>query len=329
MAEAQAPLLQVNTSPHVSDTGVTTRRMMLDVLIALLPASGVAVWVFGTPALGLILLCLVGCLLCEWGCALLLHRPLSLHDGSAAITGLILALSLPWSCPWHIALIGSAVAIVLGKMLFGGLGFNIFNPAMVGRAFIMLSFARFLGAPAYVDASGLDIVSQATPLTLAKEAVAGSGVSETTLAPLLLGTVNGSLGETSALALLLGGLFLCLRRSAAWEIPLAAILCTGLLAALAHAGGLTPLGAGHHLAAGSFLLGAFFIATDPVSSPLTRPGKLLYGALFGFFVVLLRLFSSYPEGVMFAVLLANACAPLLNRATIPQPLGGFAATPAR
>jgi electron transport complex protein RnfD len=190
---------------------------------------------------------------------------------------------------------------------------------MVGRAFVMVGFPAALGASAYViPGSGVDAVTQATPLTALK--MQGTA---TPLAPLFLGTVNGSLGETSALASLLGGLYLCLRRTASWEIPL------GMLGAVAAIAGLPALFGParewtvlHELCGGALVFGAFFIATDPVTSPLTPRGKLLFGAGTGALVLLIRKFSGYPEGVMFSVLIMNALVPLLNRWTVPTPLGG-------
>jgi electron transport complex protein RnfD len=204
-------------------------------------------------------------------------------------------------------------------MVFGGLGMNIFNPAMVGRAFVMIAFAGNLAASGYVDpAVGVDIISQATPLTAYKQ----TGVA----APMNLlfwGFTNGSLGETSALACLLGGIYLCLRRVASWQIPAGVLISTmviGGMVNLANPGSQwTVL---HHLLGGALLFGAFFIATDPVTSPLTAKGKWLFGFGIGAIVMLLRLFSGYPEGFMFAVLLMNAVTPLINRWTIPAPFGG-------
>jgi len=220
--------------------------------------------------------------------------------------------------------------------VFGGLGYNIFNPAMVGRAFVMLSFARELGASAYtVVQSDLAVLTQATPLSVAKKlaAVLVSGEvltgdlqaqldSAQQLLPLFIGRVNGSLGETSALALLVGGIYLCVRRSASWEIPAGVLLASFPLAALAGWAGLTPFAPVAHLTSGALLFGAFFIATDPVTSPLSPKGKLIFGLGIGVLVMVIRLFSSYPEGVMFAVLIMNAFVPLVNRWTIPRPVGG-------
>jgi electron transport complex protein RnfD len=204
-------------------------------------------------------------------------------------------------------------------MVFGGLGMNIFNPAMVGRAFVMIAFAGSMAASGYLDAAaGIDSLSQATPLTAYKQ----SGVA-TPLMPLFWGNTNGSLGETSALACLLGGLYLCFRRAASWEIPAAVLVGAGLVAAVANLLNIhSPWTILHHLLGGALLFGAFFIATDPVSSPLSPKGKWMFGLGIGALVMLLRLFSGYPEGVMFAVLLMNALTPLINRGTIPRPFGG-------
>ncbi len=317
-AEA-APAVEIHVapSPHLSDSALTTRRMMVDLLIGLVPAMLMAVVVFGWGAVVQVGLCVLSCLAAELGFTLMRGRAAPIGDFSAAVTGVILGLSLPANAPVYIGVIGSVAAIGLGKVVFGGLGCNIFNPAMVGRAFVMLSFATQMGSSAYEAIEpNMELVTQATPLTDAKED------ADRELLPLFLGTVNGSLGEISALALLAGGIYLCVRRVASWEIPAGVVLATGLLTAAAHWGGLTPFTALHHLASGALLFGAFFIATDPVTSPLTPKGKFIFGAGIGLLVVMIRLFSGYPEGVMFAVLVMNAAVPLLNRWTIPRPLGG-------
>ena len=332
----QHPALRVAPSPHISKTAVSTRWMMSDVLIGLTPVLAMAVVVFRWYAVAQVGLCILTCLAAEALFTRMRGRPITLGDGSAVVTGAILGLSLPWSAPWHIAVIGSVVAIGIGKAVFGGLGYNIFNPAMVGRAFVMLSFAKELGASAYVSTqSQLTVVTQATPLTAAKKLAADAAAGRITMGemqvqiesarqlwPLFLGNVNGSLGETSAVAVLLGGLYLCWRRSASWEIPAGVVLSAFILAGAANLLNLTPFTALYHLVSGSLLFGAFFIATDPVTSPLTPRGKFSFGLGIGALVVLLRLFSGYPEGVMFAVLLMNAVVPLLNRWTIPRPVGG-------
>lgn len=330
----------VAPSPHLSDTKQTTRRMMIDVLVALAPALAVAVLVFHWFAVVQVGICVLACVAIEAVCNKMRGQAISIGDYSAAVTGVILGLSLPWGAPWYVGVLGSVIAIGLGKVVFGGLGFNIFNPAMVGRAFVMLSFAKELGASAYVVmSSNLEVLTQATPLTIAKQFAADLAAGNVTAFgqtaqleraqefwPLFIGQVNGSPGETSALALLVGGLYLCFRRAAAWEIPAGMLLAGFVCAGLAHWTDLTPFTALRHLISGSFLLGAFFIATDPVTSPVPRMGRFLFGVGVGVFTVLIRLFSGYPEGVMFAVLLMNAAVPLLNRWTTPTPLGGVVPT---
>ncbi len=292
--------------------------MMRDVLIGLAPLVGMALYVFQMYAVKQLAICVVSCLAAETLFTKMRSRKASLDDYSAAVTGVILALSLPGTAPWYVGVIASVTAIGIGKIIFGGLGMNLFNPAMVGRAFVMIAFASALGASGYQDPSStVDAVTQATPLDTFKQ----SGVS-VPLSALFWGLTNGSLGETSALACLIGGIYLCIRRTASWEIPagiLGAVIVLGGIANMMSPG--TQWTVLHHLLGGSLLFGAFFIATDPVSSPLTPSGKLIFGVGVGAFIMLLRIFSGYPEGVMFAVLLMNSVTPLINRWTIPRPLG--------
>jgi len=315
---AEAPVFHVSSSPHLSSTSHDTRKMMLDVLIALIPVVIMALYVFRMYALRQMLICVGSCLIAEALFVRMRGKSFSLNDYSAAITGVILALSLPGTAPWYIGVIASFVAIGIGKVLFGGLGMNIFNPAMVGRAFVMISFAAAMAASGYENAqSTVDAITQATPMDAFKQA----GVV-TPLFALFTGMTNGSLGETSGLACLLGGIYLCVRRTASWEIP------AGVIASVLVLGGIVNLinldsewTVLHHLLGGALLFGAFFIATDPVTSPLTPKGKFIFGIGVGTLVMLLRIFSGYPEGIMFAVLLMNSLTPLINRWTIPRPLG--------
>ncbi|MFZ5572151.1 MAG: RnfABCDGE type electron transport complex subunit D [Thermodesulfobacteriota bacterium] len=323
-AEAAAtPVLHVAHSPHIHTEGVTTRRMMFDVILALAPVTGMAVFMFRWYAVKQMLICLAGCLAAEALFTVMRRRRPPLTDLSAGVTGLILGLSLPATAPWYVGLIASVTAIGVGKTIFGGLGMNLFNPAMVGRAFVMIAFAGLMAAGGFEDpASSIDAMTRATPLTAFKQ----SGVA-TPLVDLFLGFTNGCPGEISAFACLLGGLYLCLRRTASWEIPAGVIIAAFLV------GGLSDLlqfgwrmdGAGwtvlHHLGSGALMFGAFFIATDPVTSPLSPRGKLVFGVGVGLLVMVLRLFSGYPEGVMFAVLIMNALTPLINRVTRPKTMG--------
>lgn len=313
-----APALSVAPGPHIASGALTTRRMMLDVILAALPLIAVSLYLFRQYAAFQIGIGAASALAAERFFGRMRRRPNTLGDFSAAVTGLILGLSLPASAPWYVGVIGAFAGIGFGKAVFGGLGQNIFNPAMVGRAFVMIAFPAALGASAYVaPALGVDAVTRATPLTAFK--MLGS---TTALGPLFLGMTNGSIGETSALAALIGGLYLCLRGTAAWRIPAGAMLALGALAGLPDLFRATPWTVAHQFASGAFLFGAFFIATDPVSSPLTPKGQWIFGAGFGALVLLIRKLSGYPEGVMFSVLLMNAVAPLINRWTIPVPVGG-------
>ena len=315
---AAAPVIHVSPSPHLSNQALTTQRIMLDVVIGLLPVVLMALYVFRLYAVKQLAICVVSCLAAEALFTKMRGRSLPLKDCSALVTGIILALSLPGPAPWYVGFIASFVAIGIGKTIFGGVGMNLFNPAMVGRAFVMIAFASVLAAAGYQDAgSTVDAVTQATPMDTFKQ----TGVA-TPLSALFFGLTNGSLGETSALACLIGGLFLCIRRTASWEIPAGVILAVAVFGGIANL--INPDAAWtvlHHLLGGSLLFGAFFIATDPVSSPLTPKGKFIFGFGVGALIMLLRLFSGYPEGVMFAVLLMNGLTPLINRWTIPQPLG--------
>ncbi len=319
-----APVFAVAPGPHISNTSLTTRRMMLDVLIALLPVLVAAGIVFKQLAAFQVGICVTSCVLAELIFTAMRGRRANIFDLSAIVTGVILALTLPGTAPWWVGAIAGAVAIGIGKVVFGGLGQNIFNPAMVGRAFVMIAFAGLLGAGGYVNTeSAIQAVTQATPMTVLKQGQLPE------LMQLFLGNTNGSLGETSALACILGGLYLCWRRTASWEIPLSMILAVVVITSIDT---LMNIGAGctvpYHLLGGALLFGAFFIATDPVSSPLTSKGKFIFGAGIGALVMLMRTFSSYPEGVMFAVLLMNGLVPLINRWCVPRPIGGPVPVPA-
>ena len=325
-ADVQGPVIHVAPSPHVGNQGLTTRGLMVDVVLALGLVVIASVVYFKLHAVKVLAITTAAAMGFEWLFMKMRGREATLGDASAAVTGLILGLSFPWSTPWWICVIGAMIGIGFGKIAFGSLGQNIFNPAMVGRAFVMISFSAYLGAGAYVDAAtGIaSILSQATPLTAAR-----TGGAVPALWPLFIGNTNGSLGETSALASLLGGLYLCIRRTASWEIPAAMVVVLAILAgAMQLFVGANPGLASmkitflQHLVSGAFMFGAFFIATDPVTSPITRAGKFWFGGGISFVIWVLRTFSNYPEGLMFAVLLMNAMVPLLNRWTVPLPVGG-------
>ncbi len=348
---SQPAELFVAPSPHLSDK-TTNRRLMLDVIIALIPTFVAALIFFRANAVRLTVICLVSCLLTEYLFDKIRKRPNSLGDFSAVVTGLILAFTLPPDLPGFAAVIGSVVAIAIGKMIFGGLGHNIFNPAMVGRAFLMAAFPVLMTtwiAPADIPSkiAGIDIkrisviepksgnklekskitkkevsaVSQATPLAMLKPGKKGRKMPDAFA--LFIGKTGGSLGETSVLAILIGALYLLLRGTIDISIPFgmlgSAVVFGGIAYLLAPGKFANPM---FHLGAGGLLFGAFFIATDLVTSPLTKKGRWIFGAGCGILTMIIRQFGTYPEGVMFSVLMMNGLAPLISRWTRPRPLGG-------
>lgn len=317
--ERSEAVLHVAPSPHFASTSMNTRSMMMDVVVALIPILLISLYLFHWLAVVQLAICIVSCVITESMFQKMRGRAISIGDFSALVSGIIIAMSLPATAPWYVGVIASVVAMGIGKAVFGGLGMNIFNPAMVGRAFVMIAFAGSLAASGYENAiSPVDAITRATPMDAFKQTGQVTGLWE-----LFWGMTNGSLGETSAFASIIGGVYLCIRRTAAWQIPVGVIGATVVLGGMAQ---IFSVDSGwtlwHHLFGGSLLFGAFFIATDPVSSPLTPKGRFVFGLGVGALIMLLRLFSGYPEGTMFAVLLMNAVTPLINRWTIPTPFGG-------
>jgi len=330
--------IRVSCSPHISGR-FSTRRVMVDVVIGLVPAVIAAGYFFRIHAFILILTCVISCVVTEWFCNVLRKKSNafeSLGDFSAVVTGIILALSVPPSLPVWAAIIGSCFAIGVGKMVFGGLGANIFNPAMVGRAFLTACFGMLMTTwtvPATIDttmpriaADAVHARSQATPLAWSKEAIKsrkGAEVVNEQLWATFTGEVGGCLGETSALALLIGGIYLLIRRTINFHIPLAVLLSASVFATIAYLinsdAYIWPL---CHLCSGGLLIGAFFIATDPVTAPLTTKGMWIFGVGVGMMTMLIRIVGEYPEGVMYAVLLMNAVTPLIDRFCKLIPVGG-------
>ena len=311
------PPLETVAGPHIVHPGLSTRSMMRDVLIGLAAPMLAALYFFRVAALQQLAICLVCAWLTEAVCCRMRGRRSTLVDGSVTVTALILALSLPPLLPWYATAAGTLIAVALGKMAFGGLGFNVFNPAMVGRAFLMLSFP--IEMTRWAEPLTVDATTRATPLAAAKF----SG-QMTEIPPLFFGNVSGSLGETSALALLIGGIWILWRRAADWRLTVgmvAGVAAMAFLQSLTSDPSHSP-GVLRHLCAGSVLFAAFFIVTDPVTSPLTRKGRWIFGFLAGGFTMTIRWFGGYPEGVMFSVLLANAVVPLIHRATPTTPVGG-------
>lgn len=329
--------ITVTFAPHIGQP-LTTRRVMLDVVIGLAPAMVAAGVYFRLHALLLLGTCVVWCLATEWVCNTIRKQPNSLGDLSAAVTGIILALSLPPSLPLWAAAVGSSVSIVVGKMVFGGLGANTFNPAMVGRTFLTVSFGVLMTTwtvPATINAempavsleNQANTQTQATPLAWSKTAIKAKAEARTytgqQFLATLTGNVGGCLGETSAIALLLGGAYLLWRRTIGFHIPAAVLLGAFAFGGIAYLidpnAYVSPF---LHLTSGAMLLGVFFIATDPVTAPLTRRGMWLFGVGVGAITMLIRIVGEYPEGMMFAVLLMNAVTPLIDRLFRRIPAGG-------
>ena len=319
--------LYLSSSPHIHG-GETTDKVMRLVIYALLPASLLAIYFFGLPALVVLVLCILGCLAAEALACKLRKQPLTLSDGSAALTGILLALNLPPSSPWWLVLFGSAAAIFIGKQVYGGLGSNPFNPALVARVVLLISFPVQMTswtAPAPLG-SGVDAITSATPLGEIKTAVMLTGklpeLAHTGFGNYFIGNMAGCLGEVSAAALLLGGLFLLVKKVITWHIPVSYIGTVLVLGSIFWLVDPTrypnPL---FHLLTGGLLLGAFFMATDMVTSPVTGRGMLIFGFGCGLLTILIRLFGGYPEGVSFAILLMNACTPLIDRYTRPKIYG--------
>ena len=295
--------LTVSLSPHVR-SGATTRRIMLDVCLALLPAVIFAVYWFGFGVLLTVLLSVASAILSEFLMEKALRRPVTIDDGSAAVTGLLLALTLPAGTPWYVPVLGSVFAICIAKQVFGGLGDNFVNPALAGRAFLLASFpAAMTTYPLVADA-----VTSATPLS---SEFAGS----VDYLQAFIGRIGGCIGEVSTLALLIGAAYLLIRRVIDWRIPLSYL---GTMALLTVIGGGNVLDS---LLLGGTVLGAFFMATDYVTSPVTSWGRVIYGVGIGIINYTIRRWGAYPEGTTYAILLMNIAAPLIERFTRPRKYG--------
>ncbi|MBR0310226.1 MAG: RnfABCDGE type electron transport complex subunit D [Paludibacteraceae bacterium] len=313
--------LITSAAPHVH-SGDSVQKNMLLVILALLPAFVVSMIAFGWSALITTCISIATCVLTEWCITkFMLKQQPSLLDLSAVLTGLLLAFNLPSNLPWWMVVLGSVFAIGIGKMVFGGLGQNVFNPALVGRVFLLISFPAAMTT--WPVAKGfatryLDAETAATPLSYMKNAIADhqqfelDSLLDSFLSCVPEHIMGGSLGEISALALLIGGLFLICMRVISWHIPVAILATiaafTGILSACGIGSG--PL---THLLTGGVMLGAIFMATDYVTSPMTAWGKIIYGIGIGIIVVVIRTWGSYPEGMSFAILIMNGCVPLLNR----------------
>lgn len=323
--ENQPDLYMVSSSPH-THSGSSVERIMLDVLIALAPAFAASLYFFGVDALRLTGTCVATCLIAEWLCRKAMKRAGSISDLSAAVTGVLLAFNLPPSLPTWMAVVGSLFAITICKQVFGGIGYNVFNPALAARAFMLISFT---GAMTHWSSSdwaaslvsgAADASTSATPLGLIKEALKNGEpiphFGSAAILKLFNGNVNGCIGETSALALLLGGAYLLYRKVITWHIPAAYIGTVFIYASILYLVAPGSSALPHmHVLSGGLIIGAFFMATDMVTSPVTKRGMLIFGVGCGIITMLIRTVKTgaYPEGVSFAILLMNAVTPLINR----------------
>ena len=322
-------LLTVSPSPHL-DTDDSVKKIMYRVVFALLPALIWSVVVFGIDALRVTMIAVIASVGFEY----LIQRFImkvkpSVTDGSALVTGLLLAFNLPSNLPWWIIIIGSLVAIGIGKMSFGGLGTNIFNPALVGRVFLLISFPVQMTSFPAPKMSDVDAVTSATPLGLLKEGLMnGKPLSELmgqlpTTSDLLFGNMSGSLGEISALMLIIGGLYMLVRKVITWHTPIAVLVSMFIMAGIFWlVNPETYIEPTYHLLTGGAMLGAIFMATDVVSSPMTGKGQIIYGIGIGVITMSIRLFGAYPEGISFAILIMNAFTPLINNTVKPKRFGG-------
>jgi len=327
MAEAKAHELVVSVSPHVRGKE-TVERIMWTVNLSLLPAFIMSVYYFGPLAAYVTGLCILTSVLFEHFYQIALKKKTTIGDGSAFLTGLLLGLNLPPTVPFYIPVVGSLIAIVITKLLFGGLGYNVFNPALIGRAFLLVSFPKLMTIWSEPTAKfiALDAKTTATPLGILKEEgltqlLEVFGDKSDLYMSLLMGSRGGSLGETSVIALVIGAALLFYRGYITWHIPFSFLATVGVMAWAFGGEGLFTGDPLIHLLSGGLILGAFFMATDYVTCPSIRKGQIIFGIGCGAITMLIRLKGGFPEGVMFAILLMNCFAPLIDRQFKPVMFG--------
>ena len=304
-------LLHVSSSPHVRDT-VTTNNIMYDVLIAMIPAAAFGVYQFGLNSLLVIILTMAACVLSEYIYEKAMKRLITIADGSALVTGMILALNMPPEIPVWIPMLGGVFAIIVVKQLYGGLGQNFMNPALAARCFLLLSFSGLMNN---FTASGIgfDSVSGATPLAMIRS---GESVD---LAALVIGRIPGTIGEVSVIALLIGAVYMLVKKVISPRIPLIYIGTVAVFLFLF--GGFDPYYVLCEVCSGGLIFGAFFMATDYVTSPITPKGQVVFGILLGLLTGIFRLWGASPEGVSYAIILSNLCVPMIERVTLPKAFG--------
>ena len=300
-------LKHVSSSPHLRDS-ITTGGVMFNVIIGLIPLTIVGIGHFGLSSALVIITSILSCMVTEYVFDLICHRPNTLYDGSAILTGLLMALCLPPSVPLYCPVAGGIFAILFGKCFFGGLGQNFMNPALAGRAFLLISFGKVMTDYSY------DAVTGATPL-----AVLGNGGSVNVLR-MFLGLEMGHIGA-SVICIIIGGIWLIVSDTISWEIPVASIVSFIIFMAAFGEKGMDPMFIAAHLVGGGFMLGAFFMATDPVTSPMTWSGQLIFGCLYGFLSAIFRCFGSMADSSTYAIIIANLAVPLIDLMPVPQPFG--------
>ena len=308
----------VSGTPHVRSKE-SIQSIMRDVIIALVPATAAGIYYFGLRALILIVAAIISAVFFEWLYEKITKKPVTINDLSAVVTGLLLAMNLPASAPVWVAIVGSAFAIIFAKQLFGGLGQNFINPALAGRAFLLASYPTEMTTWVVPNGLAADAATYATPLAQLK-----NGALDASLKQLVMGQVGGTIGETCAIALIIGGIYLLYKHVISWKVPVIYIATVFILFAVIGRHGMRmPL---QEIFAGGVMLGGIFMATDYASSPVTPKGQVIFAVGAGLLTYLIRTFGGYPEGVSYSILIMNCCVPLIERFTEPTIFGALPKT---
>jgi len=306
----------VSGTPHVRSKE-SIQSIMRDVIIALVPASVMGIYFFGVRALMIIVAAVASAVFFEWLYQNIMKKSVTINDLSAVVTGLLLALNLPVSTPIWVPVVGSAFAIIIAKQLFGGLGQNFINPALAGRAFLVASYPTEMTTWTSAGNFGADAVAVATPLADLKAGI----MPEISFVDVFVGNIGGCIGETSAIALIIGGIYLIAKHVIGWKVPVIYIGTVFVLTALIGRNGLRV--PAYEIFTGGLMIGAFFMATDYASSPVTPKGQVIFAIGCGLITTLIRIFGGYPEGVSYSILIMNLCVPLIERFTEPTIFGAL------
>ncbi|WPC40880.1 RnfABCDGE type electron transport complex subunit D [Clostridium sp. JS66] len=323
--ELKDKLFTVSASPHIrSEESVS--KIMWTVNATLVPAAIFGIWNFGINALVSIIAGIVSAVVFEYAVQKIRNKPITISDGSAVLTGLLIAMCVSPKVPFYMVIFGSFIAIVIAKHSMGGLGYNIFNPAHIGRAAMMASWPVFMTSWTVLRASGVDAVTSATPLGILKlqgysKLLETFGGQANLYKALFIGTRNGCIGETSTVLLVLGGLYLIYKKYINWEVPVVMIATVGILTWVFGPSGMFTGDPVFHMMAGGLIIGAFFMATDMVTTPITRKGQIIFAFGAGLITTLIRLKGGYPEGVCYSLLLMNCVSPLIDRLCPPKKFG--------